>query len=93
MPYHEPHIIIGWIKMKKTSYYVLKLHIFACQPISPHLNIQKPYSSDLLNKLKMQGLGMEGIFQGDEGDDEEKEDDDDIECECISYIPHNMNTI
>lgn len=41
----------------------------------------------------MQGLGMEGIFQGDEGDDEEKEDDDDIECECISYIPHNMNTI
>ena len=39
----------------------------------------------------MQGLGMEGIFQGD--DMEEKEDDDDIECECISYIPHNMNTI
>ena len=41
----------------------------------------------------MQGLGMEGSFQGDEGDDEEKEDDDDIECEYISYIPHNMNAI
>ena len=36
--------------------------IFACQPISPHLNIQKPYSSDLLNKLKMQGLGMEELI-------------------------------
>ena len=61
--------------------------IFACQPISPHLNIQKPYSSDLLNKLKMQGLGME-LIQGCKEDD-----DDDIDCECISYIPHNMNTI
>ena len=53
--------IVKWIS--DLFIHVSKIHtyIFACQPISPHLNIQKPYSSDLLNKLKMQGLGMEGI--------------------------------
>ena len=64
------------------------------------LNIQKPFSSDLLNKLKMQGLGTEGIlFQGNM---KLETDDDDIECEDLGYIsyhkntwmiPHNMNTI